>query len=217
VFRFQEPVTGFVREGDTLRTVSTNRGRYAGGWFINAAGMYATEVAAFAGVEVCVCCDCHEAGITEPVQRFFTPMVVDIRREPGSANFYFYQSAEGQVIFCITPDPPTWGTDLRETSQFLPMVAKRMVQLYPRLANLKVRRTWRGCYPNSIDGLPYVDRTGATNHVVAVGMSGQGFMLGPGVGELVARMVTGALTTHDRDVLDPLRVQRGQSVHEALA
>lgn len=91
--------------------------------------------------------DCHEAGITEPAQRFLEPMVVDIRRTPGAANYYFYQAHSGQVIFCITPDPPLIGTDRRETSEFLPMVARRMVGLMPKLANLKVRRTWRGLYP----------------------------------------------------------------------
>ena len=35
----------------------------------------------------------------------------------------------------------------RETSEFLPMIAPRMVDLMPRLANIRVRRTWRGLYP----------------------------------------------------------------------
>ena len=56
------------------------------------------------------------------------------------------------MIFCITPDPPIVGTDRRETSAFLPMIARRMVGLMPKLANLKVRRTWRGLYPMTPDG-----------------------------------------------------------------
>jgi sarcosine oxidase subunit beta len=43
-------------------------------------------------------------------------MVVDLRPGPGSKNYYFYQNVHGQVVFCITPDPPILGTDTRETS-----------------------------------------------------------------------------------------------------
>ncbi|MDP1142734.1 hypothetical protein, partial [Klebsiella pneumoniae] len=68
-------------------------------------------------------------------------MVVDLRRVPGSSNYYFYQYDTGQVVFCVSPEPLIRGTDHRETSVFLPQVARRMVDLWPRLAALKVRRT----------------------------------------------------------------------------
>ena len=83
-------------------------------------------------------------------------MVVDIRPVTGSANYYFYQHATGQIVFCITPSPSIWGEDCRETSEFLPMVARRMVDVMPRLANIRVRRTWRGLYPMTPDGFPIV-------------------------------------------------------------
>ena len=34
------------------------------------------------------------------------------------------------------------------------MIANRMVGLMPKLANIKVRRTWRGLYPMTPDGAP---------------------------------------------------------------
>ncbi len=43
-------------------------------------------------------------------------MMVDIRPAPGSTNYYFYQHATGQIVFCITPSPNAWGDDCRETS-----------------------------------------------------------------------------------------------------
>ena len=100
--------------------------------------------------------DSHEGAITEPVQPFFTTMVVDLRPAPGSKNYYFYQNQHGQVVFCITPDPPIVGMDMRETSVFLPQVCSRMVRLLPRLKNLRVRRVWRGLYPMTPDGSPIV-------------------------------------------------------------
>ena len=152
--------------------------------------------------------------MTEAVARFLEPMVVDIRPVAGSANCYFYQHDTGQVIFCITPSPSIWGMDVRETSSFLPMVARRMVDLIPRLKNLRVRRTWRGLYPMTPDGFPVVGWTRELEgYMLAVGMCGQGFMLGPGLGELITRMVLGTTTEEDRETLSylsPYREFKGQ-------
>ncbi len=215
-FRFRERVTGMETSGSRVASVRTDRGNYGCGAVVNCAGSFATEVGRMAGVDLPVYPESHEAGVTEPVRRLFDPMVVDIRRAPGSANYYFYQHDTGQVVFCITPDPPIPGTDIRETSEFLPLVAPRMTGLYPRLANLKVRRVWRGIYPMSPDGSPILDRVGPDNHYAAVGMCGQGFMLGPGIGEVMARTITGGDTEEDRQVMRELRLDRGFTSQEAL-
>jgi sarcosine oxidase subunit beta len=214
-FRFGETVLE-LDAGETSARVRTDRGEYECGSVVNCAGSFARGLAGMAGVDLPVFPDSHEAGITEPVEIFFQPMVVDIRKAPGSANYYFYQHSTGQVVFCITPDPVIPGTDDRETSEFLPMVSRRMVALYPRLGNLKVRRTWRGCYPQTPDGSPIIGQCGPPSHYVAVGMCGQGFMLGPGVAALMARLITGEATTEDAEVLDELGPDRNFGSEEAL-
>ncbi len=201
-FRFGETVLGLDLGGGRVRGVRTDKGAYGAEVVINAAGPWAAEVAGLAGISVPVRPDQHEGAVTEPVARFLEPMVVDIRPADGSANYYFYQHATGQVIFCITPCPNIWGFDTRETSGFLPMTARRMVDLIPRLAHLRVRRTWRGLYPMTPDALPIIGWTKeVAGLLLAVGMCGQGFMLGPGVGELLARAVRGTLTKPDEEVL----------------
>lgn len=215
-FRFGEQVTAIEVERGRVRGVRTDRGRYAAPSVVNAAGAGAARIAGLVGERVDVRPDMHEAGITEPVAPFLGPMVVDVRPAPGSANFYFYQARGGQVIFCLTPSPPLWGDDTRETSAFLPMIARRMVSLMPRLAHARVRRTWRGLYPMTPDGSPLVGWSAACDGFVhAVGMCGQGFMLGPGVGELITRMVRAETTPEDDDTLSALSPQRpfvGQEV-----
>ena len=207
--RFNERVTAIMRRKGAVVGVRTDKGGYATGCVVNAAGAWARSLAHLGGQDVPVNPDCHEAGITEPARRFLEPMVVDIRRTPGAANYYFYQAHSGQVLFCVTPDPPLIGTDRRETSEFLPLIARRMVGLMPKLANLKVRRTWRGLYPMTPDGSPVVGRSASLRgYVDAVGMCGQGYMLGPGVGALVARMVTETTTEEDAAVLHELRPER---------
>ena len=213
-FRFDERVTAILAEGGRVRGVRTDKGEYAAPVVVNAAGPWAAEVAALAGIEVPVRPDSHEGGVTEAVARFLGPMVVDIRPAPGSANYYFYQHDTGQIVFCITPSPSIWGMDTRETSSFLPLVSGRMVGILPRLRNLRVRRTWRGLYPMTPDGFPIVgwDRA-LEGHLLAVGMCGQGFMLGPGLGELMTRMVLGKADEPDRETLrylSPYREFKGQ-------
>jgi sarcosine oxidase, subunit beta len=208
-FLFNERVIGLVVEGGRVRGVRTDRGEYAADVVVNAAGAWASEVGKFAGLDIPVTPDQHEGAVTEAVAHFLEPMVVDIRPAPGSANYYFYQHATGQVIFCITPSPSLWGYDDRETSGFLPMVARRMVDLVPRLGNLRVRRTWRGLYPMTPDGFPIVGRAKEVEGLLlAVGMCGQGFMLGPGVGELIVRLVRKETTPQDEEVLTYLSPYR---------
>ncbi|MBN2489514.1 MAG: FAD-binding oxidoreductase [Planctomycetes bacterium] len=208
-FHFREPVREILEERGRVVGVRTDRDTYRAPVVVNAAGGAAREVSRMAGLDVPVTPDSHEAGVTEAVQPFLGPMVVDIRPAPGSANFYFYQHRTGQVIFCITPDPPIVGTDRRETSVFLPMVARRMVALMPRLRTLKVRRTWRGLYPMTPDGAPIVGPSRELEGFIqAVGLCGQGFMLGPGLATYLVKLIAGDLDEADREVFAALAPDR---------
>jgi sarcosine oxidase subunit beta len=216
-FHFGEAVTEIPVEAGKVVGVVTDKARYAAPVVINAAGAHARAVAGLAGIDLPVAPDAHEGGITEPVARFLEPMVVDIKPMPGSANFYFYQHHTGQVVFCITPDPPVVGTDRRETSGFLPQVSRRMIDIMPRLRNIKVRRTWRGLYPMTPDGAPIVGwAREAEGLVQAAGMCGQGYMLGPGLGTYLARLVTDELDDEAREVFDLLSPYRTFAATEQL-
>jgi sarcosine oxidase subunit beta len=216
-FRFNEAVTGIDTAGGRVRGVKTDKGEYGTEVVINAAGAWAAPLAKRVGIDVPVKPDSHEGAITEAVAHFLGPMVVDIRPVTGSANYYFYQHATGQIVFCITPSPSLWGEDTRETSEFLPMVAKRMVDLMPRLANIRVRRTWRGLYPMTPDGFPIVGwAKQVEGYLLVVGMCGQGFMLGPGLGELLARMIQNKLTESDHEILQILSPYRQFAGQEKL-
>ena len=48
-------------------------------------------------------------------------------------------------------------------------------------------------------------------YLMAIGMCGQGFMLGPGLGELLTRMVTRELSAEDEEVLEILSPYRGEA------
>jgi len=215
-FFFNEEVTDFETNGTKITKVITTKDTYEAAMIVNASGGDARELCEIIGLDVPVYPDSHEGGITEPVKRFFEPMIVDIRPSNGSANYYFYQNGEGQVVFCITPSPSILGKDCDNTSEFLPMVVKRMVNLYPKLRNLRIRRTWRGLYPMTPDGFPIVGFPKEyDNMLLAIGMCGQGFMLGPGLGEILSEIIVDKSTEY-QDILEELTLYRNFTGEEKL-
>ena len=207
-FKFNERVQLITTDKSRVSGVKTDKAHYWAPVVVNAAGAFARELGQSVGVEIPVVPESHEAGISAPIRQFLGPLVVDLR--PGadgrSANFYFGQNDFGAVIFCYTPSTPFCGTDRRSTSEFGPRIAQRLIELIPRLKNLLVRRVWRGLYPMTPDGSPIIGPVpdGPEGLFLAVGMCGQGFMLGPGVGANLASLIVHGRPLIEEDVLKQL-------------
>jgi len=128
-FVFRESVKGLItagKKGDLIvKGVKTDKGEYKADAVVNASGVHATSICKMAGLDIPVNPDSHEAGITAPIKPFLDPLVVDIRpgKEGKTANFYFGQNSEGQIIFCYTPIKIFPGEDRRSTSEFMPIMA----------------------------------------------------------------------------------------------
>jgi sarcosine oxidase, subunit beta len=205
VYRYREPVRSLLLEGTAVTGVRTDRGEYRSPAVVVAAGVRAGDLCRTAGLEIPILPESHEAGISAPVAEFLGPLVVDLRPGPEgkTTNFYFGQDAEGQVIFCYTPRVPFPGENRTSTYEFMPIAAARLVQILPRLKNLTIRRVWRGLYPMTPDGSPFVGKVPKLDGLfLGVGMCGQGFMLGPGVGRTLASLVAHGTPGVDPEVLD---------------
>ncbi len=213
-YTFNETVTEIKTQRKRIIGVKTNKTEYKAQTIVNSAGAHAKNIGDMLNIDLPVIPESHEAGITEPVKKKFSTMVVDIKpatdkKFGNSKNYYFYQNKEGKIIFCLTPDPNIPGLDRLETSVFLPQIAKRMVNLLPRLKNIKIRRTWRGLYPMTPDGNPIIGKVDdIEGYINAVGMCGQGFMIGPGLGELLSRLITEKLSSKDYQMLEELGYSR---------
>lgn len=217
VFKFREMVSDISLDTSGNFVVRTDKDIYTAKYLINCAGAHAKSISLMLGVDIPVKPDSHPAGITEPIERFMYPMLVDIRKGENSKNFYFYQNFEGQIIFCITPDPPMWGYDTHSDSFFINEMAKRLLNLIPGLESIKVRRLWKGLYPMTPDGFPIVDfdAGGIGNYIIMAGMCGQGFMLGPGLGWIVSEIICGRRRKDD-DMIINFRLKRDYSGQEKL-
>lgn len=210
-FLFHTEVESLQIENDKIVSVVTNHGVFSSANVVNAAGVKAHDVCAMAGLDIPVVPDCHEAAISAPVAPFLGPLVVDIR--PGedgkTSNFYFGQNSEGQIIFCYTPTPVLTGTCRHNTSEFLPIIARRMVDLVPRFKNLLIRRTWRGLYPSTPDGSSIIGKApNFTNFYLGIGMCGQGFMMGPGTGANLASLIVHNKPLMEQEIFDLMSPSR---------
>lgn len=209
-FNFREQVIELTMDGNAIKGVKTDRGEYSAPVVVNAAGAYATRICKMAGFNIPVVPDSHEAGISSPVKPWLDPLVVDIRPGPEgkTKNFYFGQVETGQIIFCYTPIDPIIGDDRHSTSEFMPILARRLVDLIPRMKGLTIRRLWRGLYPMTPDGVPIVGKSKMEGFYLGMGMCGQGFMMGPGIGANLANLIAKGQPIMKQSIWDYMRPDR---------
>jgi sarcosine oxidase subunit beta len=90
--------------------------------------------------------------------------------------------------------------------QFLTCLAREMISLVPRFAELKVLRQWAGPYDVSPDGHPILgEPRDLPGFFLACGFVGYGFMMAPIIGKLYAEWLTGG---KKHDVFDHCRLGR---------
>jgi len=85
-------------------------------------------------------------------------------------------------------------------------VADRFAQVFPALGRPRWQRCWAGMIDVMPDELPVIDEPAELpGLVIATGLSGHGFGIGPGIGRVVADLSLGGQVGHD---LRPFRLTR---------
>ena len=80
--------------------------------------------------------------------------------------------------------------DPKPDSTVIAQTLERARALMPELKKAEVQASWGGYIDSTPDGVPVIDADiGIPGLVLAAGLSGHGFGIGPGVGHLVADMV----------------------------
>ncbi|MFD2173238.1 NAD(P)/FAD-dependent oxidoreductase [Rhodobacter lacus] len=80
---------------------------------------------------------------------------------------------------------------------FLNQVTRAFERAFPSLGAPKLIRTWAGMIDVMPDTVPVLDAAPIAGLYVATGLSGHGFGIGPGVGRVMAALMTGAAPGHD--------------------
>jgi sarcosine oxidase subunit beta len=175
---------------------------------INAAGPWAGDLSMTIDYPLPFAPERHEAFITTRLNKFFDPMLVDYRKD----GCYFNQRLNGQIIGCYTPKPNHPGKSTDESFEFLYEMSRRAVRLVPELKKAQVLRQWAGSYTMTPDGSPIIDKTDIEGYFIAGGMSGHGFMLGPGTGKLLADYIIGNKFSFDMSEFSMKREFKGEEL-----
>ena len=82
--------------------------------------------------------------------------------------------------------------------KYVGLMVDRFVSRFPNVEKPRMLNSWAGMIDAMPDVVPVLDRTpGLEELVIATGMSGHGFGIGPGFGRCLALMLTGQKIEHD--------------------
>jgi sarcosine oxidase subunit beta len=178
-------VTGLLRQGSSVRGVTTRIGEIEANLVINTAGPWAARFNEMAGCPTPIQPSLDTLIITERQPRRFTPFV-------GFGWWgYVLQPRSGNIIIGLE-DKPNDNYDTRVDFDDLTLRAREMTQLLPWLGEVAFLRAFSGITEYTPDREPYIGTMpGVSGFYTASGFSGQGFCLGPIVGKIMAELVTG--------------------------
>jgi D-hydroxyproline dehydrogenase subunit beta len=208
-------VTGFLRDGDRVTGVRTDRGDIPAGHVVNAAGTWAGEVAALAGVDVPVLPRRGFIMVTEPL-----PPTVFHKVYAGEYVASTQSSAEGlqtsTVIegtragtILVGSSRERVGFDRTVSLTALREIARKALALYPALADVTVIRGYLGFRPYCPDHLPVIGLDArAPGLAHAAGHEGAGIGLSVGSAKLLVQELTGQRPDLDLAPFTPGRFTR---------
>ncbi|MET9069483.1 NAD(P)/FAD-dependent oxidoreductase [Streptosporangium sandarakinum] len=206
-------VTGFLRDGERVTGVRTDRGDIPAGAVVNAAGTWGGEVAALAGVHLPILPRRGFILVTEPLDE---PLVLHKVYTAAYVTNVASDSAglETSAVVEGTPSGPVLigasrervGFDRTVSIPVLERLARQAVELFPALAARRVIRAYCGFRPYCPDHLPVIgEDPRAPGLYHACGHEGAGIGLAPATGRLIAQALTGARPGLD---LGPFRPDR---------
>lgn len=200
------PAIGIRRANGPVVAVETPEGTIACDVVVNAAGPWAGEVGALAGLEIPVRPYRRCVYMTEPVTLASCPFVID-------ATSGFYMRPEGEkLLIGVTNENEPPGENFAVDWEWLETVLERGSERFPFLADTGIirRNCWAGLYENTPDHSPILGRhPELENYIDASGFSGHGVMHSPATGLLIAEEILDG-RAHTINI-DDLRIGRFQA------
>jgi sarcosine oxidase subunit beta len=178
-------VTGLETEGGRVVGVQTTAGPVAAGCVVNAAGFNAHQVAAWAGMRLPITNVKRHIFCTGPVAVYSEPFPFTYEVEP---TWYIRREGPGLLIGMGTS--PSDEEDPQVDWAFLDEVIEHSIHRAPPLEEAGVKTAWAGLRPLTPDENPVLGPTpdlgGFWNDC---GWGGQGIMLAPGGGMIMAEWI----------------------------
>jgi sarcosine oxidase subunit beta len=186
-----------IGENDRVAGVTTSKGSVSTPVVVNAAGPWASRVAASAGVDLPVEPIPRQVVVTGPFDAMPERRTLVIDAE---STFYFHREGPGVLMGMGGVDEkPSYDTRVDDT--FIEeYVLPRAVEVFPPIENADMRYTWAGLYEMSPDRHPIIGEAPTLRgFYLANGFSGHGFQHAPIVGKLLAELIVEG-QTHTVDI-----------------
>jgi sarcosine oxidase subunit beta len=200
VFLMDTPAIGIETHQERVNGVITTRGRISAPIVINAAGVFAPEVARWVDVELPIHPRRGQLMETHPLPHILSCPILDARylktkfssRSTDNSNvtvgLSLQQRLDGTVVIGGTRE---WaGFEAETTPQALSAMQRRAAQVIPTLRHASIARSYAGLRPATNDGLPilgFVHRP--AGFCIVAGHEGDGVTLAPVTGKTVAHLV----------------------------
>ncbi|HEX3982453.1 MAG TPA: FAD-binding oxidoreductase [Acidisoma sp.] len=186
-------VSSIIVEGSKVKGVETSLGRFNCDHLVLAAGPQTGALLETIGVYLPVAPARAEMIVTEPLP------LMKIGGVDGN-GLYGRQTLRGNLAYgggphewlADTPSdgrPPEGGPITRPATQLLQNLSKRLVELFPKAAHVRVIRSWAGIIENTPDGRPVIDRLSEPDNLTVTTMSSVGFGLSPATGHAIRDLV----------------------------
>jgi sarcosine oxidase subunit beta len=179
-------VTGFRRSGGKVVAVETSAGDFGCDTLILAAGPQIGTLSALLDSEVPVTTARAEMIVTEPLP------LMPIGGVDGN-HLYGRQTLRGNLAYGGGPHewltPEDDAVAAKPSSPLARNVAKRLAELFPKAAHIRVIRSWAGVIENTPDGRPVIDGLPTASNVIVATMSSVGFGLSPATGRAISQLV----------------------------
>ncbi|MBM3935516.1 MAG: FAD-binding oxidoreductase [SAR202 cluster bacterium] len=186
------PATGLKMSGQKVTGVVTNKGEIAAGAVVNAAGPWAKQVGAWAGLDLPLEISREQEILVQPAPG--TPLM-GMAVSNMVDRFYMRPQKGGTILVGVghpkenePADPDTYTK--KATPGFIEDAAGRLSHRLPHMATATVKSGWAGLYTITPDWNMIVDRApGVDGLYLAVGGSGHSFKLGPAIGQCLAETI----------------------------
>ena len=179
-------VKSIKARGGMAVEVSTTQGDFGLDSLVVAAGPQSGMLLAPLGVNLPLAPARAEMIVTEPA-----PLMA-IGGVDGN-GLYGRQTLRGNLAYGGGPhewmDVDETGPAARPSTPLLRNLARRVADLLPKAAHLRVIRSWAGVVENTPDGRPVIERLTSPSNVTVATMSGVGFGLSPASGRAIRDLV----------------------------
>jgi sarcosine oxidase subunit beta len=175
-----------VQRGGRVITVETTRGTFGADVVVIAAGPQTGMFAEMLDVWLPLAPARVEMIATEPIPLLAVGGV-------AGNGLYGRQTLRGNLVYGGGPhewiNVPDMATPSHTNTPLVRNLARRLAELLPGAAHVRLIRSWSGLVENTPDGLPVVERLARPHNVVLATMSSVGFGLSPASGRAISELV----------------------------